>query len=369
MPVRWCVDRATLKGLEDKGIRFPYILLVVRNSKTKWREERMLVPFEDFLKYVSFSRPGENLIHAFLIHADEGFDRTRKQVARRLEYMFVARHAGSYMTTFFDSEGKPFDHPKDLNIVALTSVSITVARELFAPEPPAWEKHWVNLWFGRTRPHNQCDYRHRRLVAYTIQPPCMFAWVILNYIVFGICALISVLLGRFDLSWGKFRPDQIGDVGEGLDLEDASWFAKKRLYLWPLTPIIPLLATMLVVLIGKLPFRLDALLAYAVLMVALAMVATLVCVAIVLAVAGTAKLADRVHTLFMNWERNEGATSKNKQEVSPPRSLPLPAYVAKASALSCDQIGPSTMAIPKEYQTIQLRFQAFKAKVCKPFAF
>ena len=61
-----------------------------------------------------------------------------------------ARNSGQYKT---------LSHP----------LSVDVPKEIFAAEPSAWEKSWVNHFF-RNKVVDQCEFRRRRLFAYLVQP-------------------------------------------------------------------------------------------------------------------------------------------------------------------------------------------------------
>lgn len=67
---------------------------------------------------------------------------------------------------------------------------VSVPKEVFAAEPPAWEKTWVNHYYSE-RPFDQCEYRGRRLYSYTIKP-ILFA---LEIFVRVLVLLFGVLCG------------------------------------------------------------------------------------------------------------------------------------------------------------------------------
>lgn len=73
---------------------------------------------------------------------------------------------------------------------------LQVADGYFAKEPSAWEKWWVNLWFGGEAAHDQCHFRRRRLVAYTLQPPLVALFIATTTTVRALIALFFSLFGR-----------------------------------------------------------------------------------------------------------------------------------------------------------------------------
>lgn len=200
IPVRWCADKETLDKLKELGVVNPYILIVV--VKNKREISRQIAPLDHLVEYVKFESLGENKIFATIIWSDKG----KKGLWKR----FLRKDDGNYRTDvlYFGDYG---DFDKNLsNTLDFAEVNVMIPTELFA-DYPEWEKKWVNLWFS-TRPKDQCHYRRRRIMAYTIQPPAVFLYLLFVEILpRWIITILLVSLGfwfDFKDSWNpkKWRP-------------------------------------------------------------------------------------------------------------------------------------------------------------------
>ena len=99
-------------------------------------------------------------------------------------------------------------------------VEVDVPKEAFAPPPKQWDLDWVS-WHYNSEFRDQCDYRRRRLYAYTLQP-IVFALVYLTRL--GI--LTIMLFFGFAPSHWKFlyKPLTFG-IG---DVDDVSSFLRVK---------------------------------------------------------------------------------------------------------------------------------------------
>ncbi len=180
LPVRWCISKEVINVLKERKVVNPYILIV---TVADGREmTRQLVPMEDTMIYVQFAKPGENTIFAHIVwNADGEFNSLWKTYLRRSE--------GRYYTDVINSAGEMFgDQHGPLRIA---SVKVIVPKELFAKEPPEWEQRWVNAYFSQP-PRDQCEYRKRRLIAYTLQP----IWFVIRFILGVLLAILALLLAK-----------------------------------------------------------------------------------------------------------------------------------------------------------------------------
>lgn len=369
IPVRWCVDRATLEEMQRRGVRHPYVLLVVRSEEQSRREQRMLVPMHELASYVSFVLPGKNTVYAILVYPPGG-TLDRRLTEKWLWSEFLSRSLGDYNTSLFNPvDGSLLSYMTGGH--AATSVTVSVPAELFAPKPPSWEKEWVNLWF-ESAPKDQCAYRRRRVIAYTIQPPIMLIHFLFYYILFALGALGNLLVGRFDLNWEKFHPRNICESHVYLMPGGVRSLARRSLWLIPLTPIVPLGAAGIaagVMLLLKAPFN-----PWLPWLIAVGVVLGLWAGALlVIGFIGVYSfLVSTLENVFRAWgrKRQEARRAAAARGVAPPAALPAapPLYLVRSAVLSCDSIGPSPMVIPREYQTLHYRIQALKARVCRPFA-
>lgn len=202
IPVRWCVNKETLGELRQKGVLNPYILLVVVSKQKEM--SRQICPLDKLVDYIQFHRPDENKIYATIVWDDKG----KKGLWKR----FLKKDDGYYGTDLV-SYG---DFYKPDICMDFAEIDIMVPKELFAKERPEWLKLWVNLCFeGSTI--DECHFRKRAIVAFTIQPPAIFLWTLLKIIPRWVTIILLIALGY----WFDFE----------------EWNPKKWKPLWNLKPL------------------------------------------------------------------------------------------------------------------------------------
>jgi len=100
---------------------------------------------------------------------------------------------------------------RDWYLVASTVEEFEVPEELFARKPETktsklvWK--WANLWFD-SDPIDECDYRRRKILAFTLQPPLMAIFQLLRRIV-GIGYSLYILLASLATLFVGYRPRPI----------------------------------------------------------------------------------------------------------------------------------------------------------------
>lgn len=168
IPISWCVSKKTLDKLALFCIKEPQVVLCVSPKPEgcrhfSSREYRKVVSLKDLMTYVEFRYPGENRIHGFISFKSKSG--TRDQFlckSRRSYHTHILNDAGDEWTTWHNLiEGSSRD-----------VVSVDVPTGCFAPEPPAWEQAWVDYHFP-DKCIDQCEYRRRRIFAYTLRPILM----------------------------------------------------------------------------------------------------------------------------------------------------------------------------------------------------
>lgn len=105
------------------------------------------------------------------------------------------------------------DWLENANILAAAVVEFVVPKELFAKEPETrFEKivwKWVNLWYKKQKPRDECEYRGRKFLAFTLKPVLGLLWLLWFLIrkpfaaVFGSLYLIITSVAVFFIG---FRP-------------------------------------------------------------------------------------------------------------------------------------------------------------------
>jgi hypothetical protein len=180
--VTWCVDQELLKELAEAGTTDPQIIIVVSSTENYHvkKEYRKVVGLKDLMTYVEFRSSGKNKIWAFVSHGKKNDVKSK----------YLSRDNGEFSTSVLDHAGEKYDarlssYDKQLSI----PLEVNVPAGVFAKSPPKWEQTWVNHWF-RNKPIDQCDYRKRRLVAYTAQP-----------VVFALSALLRTLFLLVSTLW------------------------------------------------------------------------------------------------------------------------------------------------------------------------
>ena len=160
LSVAWCVDAELLKNLSDEGVKNPQVVFVVAPSGSAYessKEYRKVVPLKDLMTFLEVRASGPNKVFAFV----------SRRTPRDARDAVLSRQGNRYSHSILNYDGSNFSD-QDATYDA-TPVEVVVPTGVFAKEPPQWEKAWVNHWF-RSKPMDQCDYRRRRLLAYTVKP-------------------------------------------------------------------------------------------------------------------------------------------------------------------------------------------------------
>lgn len=232
VPIAWCLDRELLNDIK-KSKRQAWVLFVMLYKKNK-REFRRLVPLQDMMTYLSFQYSGPVEIFATILKGSKKAlynDFLRPGIYTQYVYEHIT----------FDDEINSYSYLDDRGANA-KSIEIEVPEGIFAKEPPKWEQAWVNYFFDM-RPFDQCNYRRRRIFAYTIQPLLFLLIFILKCVMIFIFG--SMLLKSTSLKY-LFHPMQynLTDTFEGLwsgdsvllcVKEDQEWQLPLRLCLLPIT--------------------------------------------------------------------------------------------------------------------------------------
>ncbi len=204
IPIRWCIEKDSLNALKarmaEERVKNPYILLVI---VSRYSEERILTPFDQMMEYIQLRHPGENKIFATVVW--DWDKKGYKDLWRR----FIKREDGRYNNTLVCAGA--FD-PPGLSI-GKTELAIDIPAELFAKKPSVWEEKWVNFFF-ETRAKDQCQYRRRRILAYTAQPLLILPWLLAKLGVRWATITLLLALGLWfytddtDDSWNpkKWKP-------------------------------------------------------------------------------------------------------------------------------------------------------------------
>lgn len=187
VPVRWCLSRDELNKLAETGEK-AYILLLVVSDTDQTRsdsETRYLIPLGQMMEYIKFYIPGKYKIFSTVVW--------KKYEDNDLRKCFLRKAGdGYYSNSLYNYYGKElFLDGFNVCDFGVHKFEISVPKEVFAKEPPAWEKKWVNLFWGG-KSTDQCHYRKKRLFAYSFQ--LILFLPILASIELAVGAIISALL-------------------------------------------------------------------------------------------------------------------------------------------------------------------------------
>ncbi|MBI4281035.1 hypothetical protein HY628_02460 [Candidatus Uhrbacteria bacterium] len=391
MRLAWCLESDGLALLREKGIRFPHLFVVSYRQDGEGDgarlvdEQRWLLPLEDGFTVLYFQSHGQHLICATIVWAAN--QSSQRQSWAELHRSFLRKaDNGKWYIPF--SNGREFDlvYLPSFHLPTYESAEVTVAKEFFAPEPPAWQRWWVNLFF-ETKPRDECEFRKRQWFwAYPFQWLPVFFWVTTNIFVRAVCCGVMFLFGYRYVNWKCLLHPFSMDFGD-LDATESllkappytsHYFHTSRAdgtrrprWQWPLR--LPLVWANLAGIAALAFFYPKEMMRVALLTgnVTLRLVIILViCVTAVTAKrlvwrrltrneeVGT-KRSERTARLFKERKKFE----QRKMEVFFTRSL---------EPLTCANGGPRTAALaalpPSHRKRIKLRFLDLKARLCRPFA-
>jgi hypothetical protein len=202
--IRWCIHPSVFQKLHDRGITEPHLFLVIRpeEGETRGIEDRVLVPLTQEMEFVSFRRSGRNVIRAVIIW--------NRNPEKPLFEGLLDRHTKTeYMRTLLRDDGFDCNY-LDINtdqqyLDKFGQLEVSVDQRFFAKRPFDWK--WVNTYFELPS-RDQCQFRRRRLFAYTVQPVLVVlihAWLLLKSTVGLIAWTVHLLCGKKNLSLAPVR--------------------------------------------------------------------------------------------------------------------------------------------------------------------
>ncbi len=172
--VHWCLLPDAYQDLKREGARHPQILIVTCN-KTGENEERYLFPLEDGRAYLSLRHSGFTHVFASIVWGQ------KKQYPRECYFTTSGKSWCNNVVTYERPNVRPATRFKEGQIsdrLGLVHYEVTVPDGVFAEKP--WDWKWTNMWFS-TWPHDQCDFRRRRFLSFTVQP--------VGFLIFSVLAI------------------------------------------------------------------------------------------------------------------------------------------------------------------------------------
>lgn len=396
VPMRWCLYRKELEELEERGVNKPYVLIVITNGS---RQYRYLVPMDQMMTYIQFHRPGENTVHAVIVWH-------KKDNVKELQNFFLSSFSRwNYANEVFYDIGELYPEFRKgcRRLKESEELTVTVPKKLFAPEPSDFEKWWVNLWH-EVKQVDECDFRKRRISAYSAQPPLMLVWIMGITAVRFIAALVLSIAGMRGTDWSpvihpfRHKTKRVWSYTTNGDsvFRKRDDGTKHPWYIRILTPPVYIITVALLIFGGFLGqvFSIASMMSlwyYAALGVVLPIaIITVAAVAYIVSKLAWALLTALIFKPTDNWlERNyEGWGSKlekrkrererlaNERErkrdelkAELQRQAEEQLRVEREELLSCNgELQPSINALPPSKRTVHLRFLDLKAQICKPYA-
>lgn len=407
VPVRWCVSKDILEVLREQGVRRPHLLLsVLQKKEDGFHREvaRKLVPLEQGLEYIEFGTSGEHVLNAIIVWATSDTFWMKDCILARSGRKYregAYSDSGDFETWWFShlserryNSWQEVEHLR----ASMAAINIVIGNEFFAEEPSALESWWVNLWH-REMPFDQCEFRRRRIIAYSIQPPLVLVWVVFS-VLNRLCFLAWLLfLGNRGIKLSPiihpFMNDKEDVCTEVVSLENSVFLfgvngAKKPWYIWPLWPPVATVIALIAWSVNHFSVWDWTILALAIIGAGF--------------VLGVALFKSRnllfglirraLDAIDAKWEHGHGSMAserehnarqkrfdkqraaeekkwakEQKKRDEAARLLAL-LYENDMRFVACTgaPLEAKVTALPKERRTVHLRFQELKAKVCRPFA-
>lgn len=179
--LRWCISKELLDELADHRAVLPHLLLVVAKVHDNRVEEveRRLIPLDQVMDFIDFHQSGKHSIQGVIVWHAGGNIRMLRAV------ILGGRFSGNIYqrSELLDEEGNLLIPQERFELCDIhvgeeaACIDIKIAEGHFATAPWLWESFWVNLWFERP-PRDQCAFRKRRMLAYSIQLPVVFLYLL-----------------------------------------------------------------------------------------------------------------------------------------------------------------------------------------------
>jgi hypothetical protein len=221
VPMRWCFTPETHRRITDGLAQgYGYAVLLVgkkRGDIFATREVREVHTWNQPFTIFTFGAPGEWDVAALLYESKDvctkSFRTTSEQLELDMRRRFLHKqkesHRIAYGVEFEDLHGLSYSeywprywvnsHRQNSGMpIAMSLLSVTVPKEIFAPEPSPAMKAYANYFF-RYQLSDQCDYRRRFLLMI----PGFVPWILIE----GGKRLFWLLLGIASLcAWLEITP-------------------------------------------------------------------------------------------------------------------------------------------------------------------
>ena len=246
VPVRWCITPEFVKQMDEDGIADPHILLVSVDPK-KGEMERVLVPVSAIMTWVRFYRSGEMKLFGWIVDGSAG--------RKKLNKDFIAKTRGSYETDLIDEDYEVYTNEetddrethwfyKAVDDISRTYIgteeTVNIPSTVFGKEPRPALKWYVNLWH-RNRLNDQCHFRQRAALAFTLKPFGILIYSFFAILFRGLFASFIALSGwpqniEWKYIWRPFKYTNLmflkTDGEDAFDPNCTEWWATQRFMLF-----------------------------------------------------------------------------------------------------------------------------------------
>ena len=206
IPIEWWFSKEVIDR-EPK-----YILIFEQSKEEKERDfdkndsygRRYICKVSDAIKFLQIFSPGYHRIMVVVLGGSSAESDAKH---------YLGHDDYDYYRTSINWENAKDNTLKNMkSIMGSTVEEFEVPEELFAKKPKTkpgklmWK--WANLWFKKN-PRDECEYRKRKIIAFTIQPPLTIPWWLIKYSIGGILHALYVLLASLVILFVGFRPRPI----------------------------------------------------------------------------------------------------------------------------------------------------------------
>lgn len=365
IPVSWCLDKETLMEIEERVGPNPQVVIVVAPTEKYHisKEHRQVVPLRDLMTYVNFRSSGHNRIWAFISSID----------ATSTRCQYLAKDYDGWAVSIVNADGNGWGYrfrqtatngdkvEQWFDPQWGSFVDVNVPAGVFAPEPSAREKAWVNYFF-HNKAVDQCNFRRRKMFAYTVQP----ILIALQMVVRLFITLVALLCGTRNFSLQPLLHPLTHDMNNQFSIlgggsifirklpddeieynypHQSMWWLMRKIALLPLMPAV------FIFIIFSIFINPEPLLIILLLTVGFIVMTVLISLGVYL-------FKNDGWIQFVYWIENK--MSKTSAQISEEESQLL---------VCSPNRKPVTMSnLPAKKKTIRLRFLDLKSRVCKPFS-
>ncbi len=200
IPIQWVFSNEIIAKSPKYLLFFEQTESEVSVDESSVYGRRYVCKVSDSVKFIPVFKPG---YHRMAILALAGSDEDSKGVINSL----LEKHGKfqySRSIGWNRLEKGIIPHALDDVVVAATVVEFMVPEELFAEKSRTrfgnvvWS--WANLWFDDS-PNDECDYRRRKIFAFTLQP--------IIFLVASVIGALIVFIGSLVVFFCGYRPKNI----------------------------------------------------------------------------------------------------------------------------------------------------------------